>query len=142
MSFDGGIFDVDGVLVDSPHEQAWRQALEQLLRQFFESARALEQGLEPRHGVGRPFGHAAQPPEHHDRAVDVRGLLLEQPRQGIEAARPLRTRDDLGQASERTREIVVIVSRSMTRQTPKASLIVLVAAAAAVRARNGSGECQ
>jgi trehalose/maltose hydrolase-like predicted phosphorylase/beta-phosphoglucomutase-like phosphatase (HAD superfamily) len=31
MAFDGGIFDVDGVLVDSPHEQAWRQALEQLM---------------------------------------------------------------------------------------------------------------
>ncbi len=25
--FKGGIFDVDGVLVDSPHEQAWRDAL-------------------------------------------------------------------------------------------------------------------
>ena len=26
MSFRGAIFDVDGVLVDSPHEQAWREA--------------------------------------------------------------------------------------------------------------------
>ena len=25
MSFRGAIFDVDGVLVDSPHEQAWRE---------------------------------------------------------------------------------------------------------------------
>jgi beta-phosphoglucomutase-like phosphatase (HAD superfamily) len=31
MAFDGGVFDVDGVLVDSPHEQAWRSALEQLM---------------------------------------------------------------------------------------------------------------
>ncbi|HMG28943.1 MAG TPA: HAD-IA family hydrolase [Jiangellaceae bacterium] len=31
MAFAGGIFDVDGVLVDSPHEQAWREALEQLM---------------------------------------------------------------------------------------------------------------
>jgi trehalose/maltose hydrolase-like predicted phosphorylase/beta-phosphoglucomutase-like phosphatase (HAD superfamily) len=31
MAFHGGIFDVDGVLVDSPHEQAWRQSLEQLM---------------------------------------------------------------------------------------------------------------
>lgn len=30
MRFQGAIFDVDGVLVDSPHEQAWRAALDQL----------------------------------------------------------------------------------------------------------------
>jgi beta-phosphoglucomutase len=29
--FLGGIFDVDGVLVDSPHEKAWRQALRELM---------------------------------------------------------------------------------------------------------------
>jgi trehalose/maltose hydrolase-like predicted phosphorylase/beta-phosphoglucomutase-like phosphatase (HAD superfamily) len=29
--FEGAIFDVDGVLVDSPHELAWRQALEHLM---------------------------------------------------------------------------------------------------------------
>lgn len=27
----GGIFDVDGVLLDTPHEQAWRQALDELM---------------------------------------------------------------------------------------------------------------
>jgi beta-phosphoglucomutase-like phosphatase (HAD superfamily) len=31
MRFDGAIFDVDGVLVDSPHERAWREALERLM---------------------------------------------------------------------------------------------------------------
>jgi beta-phosphoglucomutase len=31
MSFRGAIFDVDGVLVDSPHEQAWRDGLQQLM---------------------------------------------------------------------------------------------------------------
>jgi len=31
VSFRGAIFDVDGVLVDSPHEQAWREGLEQLM---------------------------------------------------------------------------------------------------------------
>ncbi len=31
MAYQGGIFDVDGVLVDSPHGQAWRDALEQLM---------------------------------------------------------------------------------------------------------------
>lgn len=31
MMFKGAIFDVDGVLVDSPHEQAWREALQRLM---------------------------------------------------------------------------------------------------------------
>jgi beta-phosphoglucomutase-like phosphatase (HAD superfamily) len=31
MRFTGAIFDVDGVLVDSPHEHAWRDALERLM---------------------------------------------------------------------------------------------------------------
>ena len=30
-SFQGAIFDVDGVLVDSPHERAWREALHELM---------------------------------------------------------------------------------------------------------------
>ena len=29
--FGGAIFDVDGVLVDSPHERAWRDALKELM---------------------------------------------------------------------------------------------------------------
>jgi trehalose/maltose hydrolase-like predicted phosphorylase/beta-phosphoglucomutase-like phosphatase (HAD superfamily) len=31
MMFQGGIFDVDGVLVDSPHELAWRESLRRLM---------------------------------------------------------------------------------------------------------------
>jgi len=31
MAFQGGIFDVDGVLVDSPHELAWRESLRTLM---------------------------------------------------------------------------------------------------------------
>ena len=31
MSFAGAIFDVDGVLVDSPHERAWRDTLRELM---------------------------------------------------------------------------------------------------------------
>jgi len=31
MSFRGAIFDIDGVVVESPHERAWRETLEQLL---------------------------------------------------------------------------------------------------------------
>ena len=30
-TFQGAIFDVDGVLVDSPHEQAWRDGLRELM---------------------------------------------------------------------------------------------------------------
>jgi beta-phosphoglucomutase-like phosphatase (HAD superfamily) len=30
-NFEGAIFDVDGVLVDSPHEQAWRESLRELM---------------------------------------------------------------------------------------------------------------
>src|SRR3954452_7231684 len=29
--FDGAIFDVDGVLVDSPHERAWKDSLRELM---------------------------------------------------------------------------------------------------------------
>src|SRR5215213_10682194 len=31
MAFRGAIFDVDGVLVDSPHELAWREAFRMLM---------------------------------------------------------------------------------------------------------------
>ncbi len=31
MGFEGGIFDVDGVLVDSPHEAAWRDTFNELM---------------------------------------------------------------------------------------------------------------
>ena len=31
MAVRGAIFDVDGVLVDSPHELAWREALRELM---------------------------------------------------------------------------------------------------------------
>lgn len=31
MRLQGGIFDIDGVLLDTPHERAWREAFEQLM---------------------------------------------------------------------------------------------------------------
>src|SRR5436853_2702890 len=31
MRYHGAIFDVDGVLVDSPHERAWRESLQRLM---------------------------------------------------------------------------------------------------------------
>jgi len=37
--FQGAIFDVDGVLVDSPHEAAWREALRQLMESDWKDIR-------------------------------------------------------------------------------------------------------
>jgi beta-phosphoglucomutase len=39
MGFRGAIFDVDGVLVDSPHEQAWREGLQQLMENDWSDVR-------------------------------------------------------------------------------------------------------
>jgi beta-phosphoglucomutase len=39
MSFQGAIFDVDGVLVDSPHERAWREALRDLMEHDWSDVR-------------------------------------------------------------------------------------------------------
>lgn len=41
MRLQGGIFDIDGVLLDTPHEQAWREALADLMAGPW-------QGLDPR----------------------------------------------------------------------------------------------
>ncbi len=38
--FKGAIFDVDGVLVDSPHEQAWRESLQELMEGPWSDIRA------------------------------------------------------------------------------------------------------
>jgi len=37
--FQGAVFDVDGVLVDSPHEKAWREALRQLMERDWSDIR-------------------------------------------------------------------------------------------------------
>lgn len=39
--FRGAIFDVDGVLVDSPHEQAWRESLRELMETDWRDVRPL-----------------------------------------------------------------------------------------------------
>jgi beta-phosphoglucomutase-like phosphatase (HAD superfamily) len=39
MGFRGAIFDVDGVLVDSPHEQAWQEGLRQLMEREWSDIR-------------------------------------------------------------------------------------------------------
>jgi beta-phosphoglucomutase len=38
--FQGAIFDVDGVLVDSPHEKAWRESLRELMESDWSDIRA------------------------------------------------------------------------------------------------------
>ena len=38
--FQGAIFDVDGVLVDSPHEKAWRQSLQELMESSWSGIRS------------------------------------------------------------------------------------------------------
>jgi beta-phosphoglucomutase-like phosphatase (HAD superfamily) len=40
VRFQGAIFDVDGVLVDSPHEKAWREALRELMESDWAGIRA------------------------------------------------------------------------------------------------------
>ena len=40
MAFHGAIFDVDGVLVDTPHERAWRDTLQELMETRWSSIRA------------------------------------------------------------------------------------------------------
>jgi beta-phosphoglucomutase-like phosphatase (HAD superfamily) len=40
-TFQGAIFDVDGVLVDSPHEKAWRESLRELMETDWSDIRAL-----------------------------------------------------------------------------------------------------
>lgn len=40
MGFRGAIFDVDGVLVDSPHERAWREALRDLMEHEWSDIRS------------------------------------------------------------------------------------------------------
>jgi beta-phosphoglucomutase len=38
--FRGAIFDVDGVLVDSPHERAWRDTLRELMHRRWSDIRS------------------------------------------------------------------------------------------------------
>jgi beta-phosphoglucomutase-like phosphatase (HAD superfamily) len=38
--FRGAIFDVDGVLVDSPHERAWRETLRELMQMCWRDIRS------------------------------------------------------------------------------------------------------
>jgi beta-phosphoglucomutase-like phosphatase (HAD superfamily) len=52
MAFQGAIFDVDGVLVDSPHELAWRESLRRLMEGEW---RELREPDRPRPGGAGPL---------------------------------------------------------------------------------------
>jgi len=58
--FRGAIFDVDGVLVDSPHERAWREAFAELMdtewrdvRELSSYAPAMHLSASPRRSTSR-----------------------------------------------------------------------------------------
>src|SRR4029453_488933 len=73
MTFQGAIFDVDGVLVDSPHELAWRESFRVLMETEWDAvptgpadARAVNSG-------GVPAGHGGQ--AAHGRGAGGAGVL-------------------------------------------------------------------
>jgi beta-phosphoglucomutase-like phosphatase (HAD superfamily) len=72
MSFRGAIFDVDGVLVDSPHELAWREDLKDLLEGGWSGVRAEAHGLEL---VPGKLGWELRPAVRGDKGEAVRRLV-------------------------------------------------------------------
>jgi beta-phosphoglucomutase len=62
MKYRGAIFDIDGVLVDTPHERAWREALDRLMAGPYQALAAergyrhgqLSSALYQAHVAGRP----------------------------------------------------------------------------------------
>ena len=51
----GAIFDVDGVLVDSPHEKAWRESLRELMQTSWRDIRDnFRPGVRARHRPSAP----------------------------------------------------------------------------------------
>ena len=52
--FQGAIFDVDGVLVDSPHEKAWRESLRELMESDWSDIRERRRIRRAQAGDGGP----------------------------------------------------------------------------------------
>ena len=60
-TFQGAIFDVDGVLVDSPHERAWRDSLRELMETEWSDIRDRTTWSPERvHFSGLPAGDVGQ----------------------------------------------------------------------------------
>ena len=59
-TFQGAIFDVDGVLVDSPHEKAWRESLRELMEGEWSDIREQTSWIPGVHHSGVPAGDGRQ----------------------------------------------------------------------------------
>src|SRR5690606_36938463 len=78
-TFRGAIFDVDGVLVDSPHEEAWRESLRELMEGAWAELRprtswapeAFTPLVYQRHVSGKPRLAGARAALEHFRVPDV-----------------------------------------------------------------------
>jgi HAD superfamily hydrolase (TIGR01509 family) len=82
--FRGAIFDVDGVLVDSPHERAWRETLDALMETEWSDLRertgyapgALTGDVYQRHVSGKPRMSGARAVMRHFRLPDPEDRAL------------------------------------------------------------------
>jgi beta-phosphoglucomutase len=102
--FHGAVFDVDGVLVDSPHEHAWRVALDQLFETSWTSIRDATQYTSERftpevyraHISGKPTMSGARA------ALSYFGVPATDARTEEYARRKQRVMDELLRAGELT----------------------------------------
>jgi beta-phosphoglucomutase len=77
--FQGAIFDVDGVLVDSPHEKAWRESLRELMESEWRDLRpattwspgAFTPAVYQRHVSGKPRMSGARAALEHFAVPDL-----------------------------------------------------------------------
>jgi beta-phosphoglucomutase len=82
--FQGAIFDVDGVLVDSPHEQAWRESLRDLMTSEWRDIRdvttwspgAFTSGVYQQHASGKPRMSGARATLEYFRVPDPDGARV------------------------------------------------------------------
>ena len=86
MNYHGAIFDVDGVLVDTPHEMAWRESLERLMTgEWLEvaphtrySAAAFTTAVYQEQLAGKPRAAGAQAAFDYFGIVDPDGMRIQQ----------------------------------------------------------------
>ncbi|MBC8160088.1 MAG: HAD-IA family hydrolase [Roseiflexaceae bacterium] len=86
MQYTGAIFDVDGVLVDTPHEHAWRESLQRLMTgEWLEiaphtryTAEGFTTAVYQEHLAGKPRPAGAQAALDYFNIVDPDGARLQQ----------------------------------------------------------------